>query len=100
VNAPAGGEYPDAGFKDSGRIGSASVRRKRPFIGMSKANLTSRAEKERCKWATGGARSYDVTSDGRRFLMVQQKERQPLNAAEIIFVQNWLEELNARVPVK
>ena len=50
--------------------------------------------------ATGGIRSYDVTSDGRRFLMVQQKERPPLNAAEIIFVQYWLEELNARVPVK
>ena len=50
--------------------------------------------------ATGGIRSYDVTSDGRRFLMVQQKERPPLDAAEFIFVQNWLEELTARVPVK
>ena len=47
--------------------------------------------------ATGGVRSYDVTPDGRRFLMVQQKERPPLDAAEMIFVQNWLEELTARV---
>jgi eukaryotic-like serine/threonine-protein kinase len=47
--------------------------------------------------ATGGIRSYDVTSDGRRFLMVQQKERTALSAAEMVFVQNWLEELKARV---
>ena len=50
--------------------------------------------------ATSGIRSYDVTADGRRFLMVQQKERPAVAAAEMILVQNWLEELKARVPVK
>jgi hypothetical protein len=50
--------------------------------------------------ATAGIRSYDVTADGRRFLMVQQKERLAVAAAEMILVQNWLEELKARVPVK
>jgi hypothetical protein len=48
--------------------------------------------------ATAGIRSYDVTADGRRFLMVQQKERPPAAASEMILVQNWLEELKARVP--
>jgi hypothetical protein len=50
--------------------------------------------------ASAGIRSYDVTSDGRRFLMVQQKERAPVSAADLILVQNWIEELKARVPVK
>lgn len=50
--------------------------------------------------ATQGTRSYDVTADGRRFLMVQQKERPAVAAAEMILVQNWVEELKARVPVK
>jgi hypothetical protein len=50
--------------------------------------------------ATAGIRSYDVTADGRRFLMVQQKERPAVAAAEMILVQNWLEEVRARVPVK
>jgi serine/threonine-protein kinase len=50
--------------------------------------------------ATAGTRAYDVTADGRRFLMVQQKERPPVAASEMILVENWLEELKARVPVK
>jgi hypothetical protein len=43
-------------------------------------------------------RGYDVTPDGRRFLMVQQKERPAATAADMILVQNWTEELKARVP--
>ena len=35
-----------------------------------------------------------------RFLMVQQKERPPVKVSEMILVQNWLEELKARVPGK
>ena len=50
--------------------------------------------------ATAGIRGYGVTADGRRFLMVQQKERPPVRASEMILVQNWLEELKARVPAK
>ncbi len=50
--------------------------------------------------ASAGIRGYDVTADGRRFLMVQQKERPRVSASEMILVQNWLEELKARVPAK
>jgi len=50
--------------------------------------------------ASAGIRAYDVTADGRRFLMVQQKERPPVAAADMVLVQNWLEELKARVPAK
>ena len=50
--------------------------------------------------ATTAIRGYDVTPDGRRFLMVKQKERPPVSAAEMILVQNWVEELKARVPTK
>jgi hypothetical protein len=45
-------------------------------------------------------RGYDVTPDGRRFLMVQPKERPPVDAAEMILVQNWLEELKRLVPTR
>ena len=50
--------------------------------------------------ASAGIRGYDVSPDGRRFLMVQQKERPPVSASEMILVQNWLEELKAREPAK
>ena len=50
--------------------------------------------------ATALIRSYDVTADGRRFLMVQQKERPAAVVSEMILVQNWLEEVKARVQVK
>jgi serine/threonine-protein kinase len=50
--------------------------------------------------ATAVIRSYDVTADGRRFLMVQQKERPAVAVSEMILVQNWLEEVKARVQVK
>ena len=32
--------------------------------------------------------------------MVQQKERPAVSAADMILVQNWFEELKARVPTK
>jgi Tol biopolymer transport system component len=48
--------------------------------------------------ATAGIRSYDVSTDGRRFLMVTQKERAPVKVTTMILVQNWVEELKARVP--
>ena len=50
--------------------------------------------------ATSAIRPYDVTADGRRFLMVQQKERTPVTVSSMVLVQNWFEELNARVPLQ
>jgi Tol biopolymer transport system component len=50
--------------------------------------------------ATCCMRPYDVTADGRRFLMLQQKERPPVSVSNMVLVQNWVEELKARVPVK
>ena len=48
--------------------------------------------------ASAQVRPYDVSRDGQRFLMVKQKERAPVSASQMILVQNWLDELNARVP--
>ena len=48
-------------------------------------------------------RTYDVTPDGRRFLMVKESPSDPSGAAprpNIVVVLNWLEELKARVPGK
>lgn len=46
-----------------------------------------------------GGRTYDVSPDGERFLMIKQVESQ---AAEqkIIVVQNWFEELKRLVPTE
>jgi serine/threonine-protein kinase len=48
----------------------------------------------------GATRGYDVTPDGQRSLMAQTKERPPAKVTQIILVQNWGEELKARVPTK
>jgi hypothetical protein len=45
-------------------------------------------------------RGYDVTRDGRRFLMIQEKERAPIKVSQIILVQNWFDELKRRVPTR
>jgi eukaryotic-like serine/threonine-protein kinase len=51
--------------------------------------------------ASPWGRSYDVAPDGRRFLMALEKEP-PKNLAQtqMIFVQNWSEELKRLVPTK
>jgi hypothetical protein len=46
----------------------------------------------------GTIRGYDVTPDGRRFLMVQPKDRPPFRPTQMILVQNWIEELKRRGP--
>lgn len=44
-------------------------------------------------------RGYDVTPDGKRFVMAQLKEQVQTSAiSEMILVQNWFEELKRRVP--
>jgi hypothetical protein len=50
--------------------------------------------------ATAIVRPYDVTGDGQQFLMVTQKDLAPIAVSQMILVQNWLEELKARVPAK
>jgi serine/threonine-protein kinase len=51
--------------------------------------------------STAPVRGYDVTPDGRRFLMVRLDTQPPAPAhAEIMLVLNWLEELKRRVPTK
>ena len=45
-------------------------------------------------------RSYDLSPDGRRFLMVKTEQRKPTPVTEMILVMNWTDELKQRVPVK
>jgi hypothetical protein len=48
-------------------------------------------------------RTYDVTPDGRRFLMVKELPRDPSDGASspnIVVVLNWSEELKQRVPTR
>jgi len=48
---------------------------------------------------TGMYRSYDVSRDGQRFLMVKETEEQS-SANQLIVVHNWFEELKRLVPVR
>jgi eukaryotic-like serine/threonine-protein kinase len=43
-------------------------------------------------------RSYDLSLDGRRFLMVRQEQRTPAPVTEMTLVQNWFEELKRMLP--
>jgi serine/threonine-protein kinase len=45
-------------------------------------------------------RSYDVTPDGKRFLMIQRPDPRPSRPKELVLVENWLDELRRRVPPK
>jgi hypothetical protein len=46
----------------------------------------------------GSFRNYDVTPDGQRFVMVREVEQPPARVSQVVLVQNWIEELKARVP--
>jgi Tol biopolymer transport system component len=49
---------------------------------------------------TGPVRGYDVTPDGKRFLMVLPKDLPAEPPIELVLVQNWFEELKQRVPAR
>jgi Tol biopolymer transport system component len=49
---------------------------------------------------TAPFRSYDVTPDGQRFLMIQLPDPRPSRPQELVLVENWLDELRSRVPSK
>jgi hypothetical protein len=46
----------------------------------------------------GGGRTYDVTQDGRRFLMLKQEPGAHAPAPSVVVVLNWFEELKRAVP--
>jgi eukaryotic-like serine/threonine-protein kinase len=48
----------------------------------------------------GPFRGYDVSADGQRFVMVRAAEQPGTHVSQMVLVQNWFEELKARVPVK
>jgi serine/threonine-protein kinase len=52
-------------------------------------------------WTGSGAsgRPYDVSVDGRRFLMIKPVGEEASSGARLIVVENWLEELKRLVPV-
>jgi serine/threonine-protein kinase len=47
---------------------------------------------------SGPIRSYDLSHDGQRFLMVRLEQRKPTPVTEIILVLNWFEELKRLLP--
>jgi serine/threonine-protein kinase len=44
-------------------------------------------------------RSWDISLDGKRFLMVKLEERKPQPVTEMILVENWFEELKRLCPI-
>jgi hypothetical protein len=45
-------------------------------------------------------RSWDISLDGQKFLMVKLQERKSQPVTEMILVQNWFEELKRLMPTK
>jgi hypothetical protein len=43
-------------------------------------------------------RTYDLSLDGQRFLMVREEQLKPAPVTEMILIQNWHEELKRLVP--
>lgn len=47
-------------------------------------------------WLGAAGRTYDVSPDGKRFLMIKQSG--PTRGAQFIVIENWFDEVRARVP--
>ena len=45
-----------------------------------------------------GSRNYDISQDGKRFLMIKESGNDETSSTEFIFVQNWFQELKRLVP--
>jgi eukaryotic-like serine/threonine-protein kinase len=82
----------------SGRLTAVSIETTPTF---SRGNPAQAVERSYFMGATTG-RTYDVSRDGQRFLMVKETggDGQNSTPASLIVVLNWIEELKARVPVK
>jgi serine/threonine-protein kinase len=50
--------------------------------------------------STRPVRGYDISPDGRRFLMTADKARPPNTTTQVILVENWFDELKRLVPTK
>jgi len=46
-----------------------------------------------------GPRNYDLSHDGRRFLMIKE-DASPTSGAALVFIENWFEELKRLAPTK
>ena len=46
----------------------------------------------------GDYRYFDVSLDGRRFLMMKESGTLPSSTTQLVFVSNWFEELKRLVP--
>ena len=73
----------------SGRLMSVAVR-----MDSNVALGTPEVVLEQRYFAHWAGRTYDVSPDGKRFLMIKERE----SPAELILVQNWFEELKRLVP--
>jgi serine/threonine-protein kinase len=84
------------------------------YVALDGALMAVRADPRGGKWSSGSPakvvegpyvtrslrdkRTYDVSTDGKKFLMVKQPADQA--APQIVVVQNWLEELKRLVPTR
>jgi Tol biopolymer transport system component/predicted Ser/Thr protein kinase len=50
--------------------------------------------------SSGINRSYDLSLDGQRFLMVKREQRKPTPITELTLIQNWFEELKRLLPTE
>ena len=81
-------------YKNGDRL-MATAMTGEPSLGASKPAVLF----AKPSWVLPGARNYDVTRDGRRFLMIMENQ-QAAAATHINVVLNWFDELKRLVPAK
>lgn|GEM_PF-719510 len=84
-------------FRNGARMFAVDILRTEPDFAVSKPRLLF----EQAGYASASpARSFDMTQDEQRFLMIKREERKPQPVTEMILIQNWFEELNRLCPAK
>ena len=81
-------------WRDQGQVWAVDVRTDGGFAASEPRWLFEKPEYTQ----SGATRSYDLSLDGRRFLMVKWEQRKPTPVTEMVLVQNWFEELKRLVP--
>ena len=80
-------------FRSGASLMSVSVQTTPTFSAASPTKLFE-------GYLSGLGRTYDVSRDGQRFLMIKNNSSREQTAATMVVVLNWFEELKARVPLE
>jgi eukaryotic-like serine/threonine-protein kinase len=84
-------------YRSNGGVWVVDIHTSPTFVPGTPHLLFAHADKY---FSSAPTRGWDLSADGRRFLMVRLEDVKPQPVTELVLIQNWFEELKAQVPTR